>query len=383
MGKTTHYQNNLLFSFFLFLISSSAFAQVFDTSGAGTYTVPAGVYQLTVEAWGAGGSGGTRSTNGYSGGGGGGAYVRSVLNVTPGTTYNLSVGAGSNGTQPGQDSWFGTATTVLAKGGNSVANNSTSGASGGSVSASVGVTKYGGGNGSNALSNYGGGGGSSAGPSAAGNSTSTSVGANPPIGGGKGANGRNSNSIGYPGSNPGGGGGGTRRTGGNGSTTKYGGDGGTGQIILTPNFREINVIGNATNIISGSTTTNFSNFTNFGSANITGQTATRTFTIQNLGNISLSVGAVTISGTHASNFVVTTSPGPTVAGGASTNFIVKFDPNATGTRNAMVSIVNNDPNENPYTFAISGYGSNPEIELKGNSIVIPNGQVVVSASNNT
>lgn len=379
MGKTTHYQNNLLFSFFLFLISISGFAQVFDTSGADTYTVPSGVYQLTVEVWGAGGSGGTRFTNGYSGGGGGGAYVRSVLNVTPGTTYNLNVGAGSNGTQPGQDSWFGNATTVMAKGGNSVPDNGTTGALGGSVTASIGVARYAGGNGANALNNYGGGGGSSAGPNAAGNSTTTNSGANPPAGGGKGANGRNTNSIGYQGLNPGGGGGGTYRN----SSTRMGGRGGTGQIILTPNYREINLVGNTDNILSGTTTTSSTNFTHFGSAKVVGQTVTRTFTIENTGNINLSVGAITLSGAHASNFAVTTTPGTTVAGGASTIFIITFDPSSGGTRNAMVSIVNNDPDENPYTFAISGYGSDPEIEVRGNSIVIPNGQVTVSTSNNT
>ena len=53
----------------------------------------------------------------------------------------------------------------MAKGGNSVADNSTTGATGGAATSGVGTTKYSGGNGATGTtsSNYGGGGGSSAG----------------------------------------------------------------------------------------------------------------------------------------------------------------------------------------------------------------------------
>ena len=57
----------------------------FNTSG--TFTVPAGVTSITVEAWGGGGRGGTR-TSGHNvalAGGGGGAYSRSTLTVIQAT----------------------------------------------------------------------------------------------------------------------------------------------------------------------------------------------------------------------------------------------------------------------------------------------------------
>ena len=379
MGKTTHYQNNLLFALLVFLYSITGFSQVFDTPGTSTYTVPSGVYSITVEVWGAGGSGGDRSNNGYTGGGGGGAYARSTLTTSPGTIYNLSVGAGSVSFQPGQDSWFGSASNVMAKGGQSVANNNSNGASGGSATTSVGTTKFVGGNGANGTTSRSGGGGSSAGPTANGTNATNDSGATAPVGGGNGANGRNSDGNGYAGTNPGGGGGGTRRSNG----TRKGGDGGNGQIFVTANYREINIVGNGNNIISGSTSTSFNNFTNFGSANVTNQTVTRTFTIQNTGNINLTIGAITFTGANANNFAVTSAPTSTVAGGASTTFAVTFNPNALGARNAVINIVNNDPDENPYTFAISGIGTNPEIEVKGNNVIIPNGQVDVSYSNFT
>lgn len=105
-------------------------------TSSGTFTVPAGVSSVTVQAWGGGGKGGTRSSNGVSGGGGGGAYSSSTVSVTPGN-YTVTVGAGSTTTSAGGDSWFGSTSTVMAKGGNSVANNSTTGANGGSASSSV------------------------------------------------------------------------------------------------------------------------------------------------------------------------------------------------------------------------------------------------------
>src|SRR5690606_2319498 len=43
-------------------------------------------------------------------------------------------------------------------------------------------------------------------------------------------------------------------------------------------------------------------------------------------------------------------------------FQIRFAPTTIGTKNATVSIVNNDPNDNPYTFAIMGgavYCSSP------------------------
>jgi hypothetical protein len=99
------------------------------TSGS-TWTAPAGVTQITIEAWGGGGKGGTRTSNGNAGGGGGGAYSKKVVSVIPGNSYNLSVGSGSSTTAAGGDSWFIDTTTVLAKGGNSVADNSATGVNG-------------------------------------------------------------------------------------------------------------------------------------------------------------------------------------------------------------------------------------------------------------
>ena len=119
---------------------------------------------------------------------------------------------------------------------------------------------------------------------------------------------------------------------------------------------EINVLGNGTTVTDGDTTPSGSDHTDFGSTDVTSGTVTRTFTIQNLGTASLTVGTVTLSGANAADFSVIVQPASTVAAGGNTSFQVRFDPSALGTRSATVSFGNNDADENPYNFAFQGTG---------------------------
>lgn len=119
---------------------------------------------------------------------------------------------------------------------------------------------------------------------------------------------------------------------------------------------EMDVTGNLQPIVSGSTTTSFVNHTFFDYLNINTGTLDRTFTITNSGTVALTLGTLTLSGANAADFSIITAPPATLAIGATTTFVIRFDPSAVGLRQAMVTIVNSDPNENPYTFAISGFG---------------------------
>jgi hypothetical protein len=110
---------------------------------------------------------------------------------------------------------------------------------------------------------------------------------------------------------------------------------------------EIAVSGNGNNIADGSVTPALSNLTDFGSADIAGGTVTRTFTVTNTGNASLTLGTVTTSGTHQAEFTVLTQPAGPLAVSNSTTFQVQFDPAATGTRSATLSFSNGDPDEDP------------------------------------
>src|SRR3989344_6381696 len=98
----------------------------FNIHGSYTWTAPAGVASVSVEAWSAGGRGGriaSGSGEETRGGGGGGAYAKkSSFTVVPGTEYTMSVGAGSQTSSAGGDSYFNSISTVRAKGGGSANN---------------------------------------------------------------------------------------------------------------------------------------------------------------------------------------------------------------------------------------------------------------------
>jgi hypothetical protein len=79
-----------------------------------------------------------------------------------------------------------------------------------------------------------------------------------------------------------------------------------------------------------------------------------TFTIHNVGTASLTVSGVTDNSTHFDTIDDTTSP---VSAGGSTTFRVRFDPTSVGVKSGTVSITNNDSDENPYTFTVSGTGT--------------------------
>ena len=148
---------------------------------------------------------------------------------------------------------------------------------------------------------------------------------------------------------------------------------------------EINVLGNGTTIIDGNTTPSGTDHTDFGNTDFPNGTATRTFTIQNLGTASLTLNAVTFSGVHAADFSVITQPASTVAAGGTTSLQVRFTPGAVGTRTATVSVGNNDTDENPYNFALQGTGvtSEPEINVLGNGTAISDGDTTPSGTDHT
>ena len=129
--------------------------------------------------------------------------------------------------------------------------------------------------------------------------------------------------------------------------------------------QEIDVQGNALSIANGDITPTTADWTDFSSV-----VGTRTYTIRNNGSLVMNIGAITITGADASEFTVSTPPAATVAAYGSTTFTVTFAPTAINTRNATINIVNDDNDENPYTFAIQGFGIVPEIDVQGNSTSI-------------
>jgi hypothetical protein len=196
--------------------------QTYSTPGTYTFTVPAGVNTIKIEAWGGGAGGST----GY---GGGGAYAGNFTQaVTAGNNYTVTVGAGGAALNPGNSSSF--ASLVIAAGG--------SGVNGGTTASSTGVIKNAGGNGGTNVAFGGSGGGGSGGAGGGGGvgingsgNTGGAGGAGGVAGAGSagapGGAGGNINVGGNPGNFPGGGGG---ENGNGGLGSKQGAN---GQVIIT------------------------------------------------------------------------------------------------------------------------------------------------------
>ncbi len=124
--------------------------------------------------------------------------------------------------------------------------------------------------------------------------------------------------------------------------------------FYAPSGAEMNVKQNTTNITDGGSF-------NMGSVTMGGSIGPTTFTIENLGSLDLNLTGtpkIEISGVDASFFTINqisvTSP---VAAAGSTSFTITFNPTAAIGYSAQISIANNDTDENPYNFTITGTGT--------------------------
>ncbi len=124
--------------------------------------------------------------------------------------------------------------------------------------------------------------------------------------------------------------------------------------------QEITVQGNAVTINDGDNTPTTTDWTDFSNV-----TFTRTYTIQNSGNVALTIGSIAFSGPNAAEFAVTTPAVSPVAGNSTTTFTVTFSPLGVGVRLATLNIVNNDSDENPYDFSIIATGVNIDSDGDG------------------
>jgi hypothetical protein len=150
-------------------------------------------------------------------------------------------------------------------------------------------------------------------------------------------------------------------------------------VSYLPTSVVLSVIASAPDIQvkEGTTTILDSGTYDFGTSD-SGIGKTVTFAIENVGNALLTLNGpplVRISGTNAADFVVTVQPAGTVDPGGSSPFSIRFTPSTAGTRTATVTIYNDDPDENPYNFTISGTGTaaNPEINVRQGATDIASG----------
>ena len=148
---------------------------------------------------------------------------------------------------------------------------------------------------------------------------------------------------------------------------------------------DMDVYGNSVKIDDGDTTPSSADDTDFGPADVSGGSVSKTYTIENNGTAALTISGASISG--SGDFTVTSQPASFLAPDDGTTFTVKFDPGTAGTHTATVNIANNS-SENPYDFAVRGTGTTivvpmPEIDVRGNGISIPDGDTTPETADGT
>lgn len=120
---------------------------------------------------------------------------------------------------------------------------------------------------------------------------------------------------------------------------------------------EINVTGNANNILNNSVATATTNNTNFGSVIIPASDV-KSFVVSNAGPGALTVTGLNFAGGNSSDYSFINPPSVpfTIAASASASFSVQFTPSATGSRSTTVVLASNDFDEDYYQFKIDGNG---------------------------
>ena len=134
------------------------------------------------------------------------------------------------------------------------------------------------------------------------------------------------------------------------------------------------VIYEGTAIPNGDQSPSAAKGTDFGTIVYGFQSPAKTFTISNTLSRGLNLTAiprVQFGGSNPSDFYMTALPSSPVAVNGSTTFKLVFEPSVnTGTRSATITIANDDPNKNPYTFNVQGKAMiqmrvDPSLEYNG------------------
>ena len=152
---------------------------------------------------------------------------------------------------------------------------------------------------------------------------------------------------------------------------------------------EIDIKGNGLAIGDGDSTPRVADGTDFEVVAPGGSSVDRSFTIENTGTATLTLGsnAVSITGGTA-DWQILSQPSTTVATGSSTSFTIRFQPavSGTGVESATIEVANNDADENPYSFAVRAEyqaAAAPEIGITGNGSPIVSGDTTPSVVDGT
>ena len=130
----------------------------------------------------------------------------------------------------------------------------------------------------------------------------------------------------------------------------------------------VNLTGTGNGPIAGVTTTNLV----FSSQSLGTTSAAQSFTVNNTGNVALSITGIALSGANSSDFGdTTTTCGSSLPANAScTVNVIKFMPTANGTRSAILTITDNSNNVagTQQSVSLTGTGSGPALSYAPNSL---------------
>ena len=118
------------------------------------------------------------------------------------------------------------------------------------------------------------------------------------------------------------------------------------------------------NLSSSPTVTLSPKSLSFGTVSIGTTSTGNTVTLKNTGSASLTISAITITGTNAADFAQTHTCGTSLAAGASCTFSVTFKPTASGTRSAALSVSDNAAGS-PQQVPLSGTGTTAKLSPTG------------------
>ncbi|MDB4537235.1 choice-of-anchor D domain-containing protein, partial [Akkermansiaceae bacterium] len=116
-------------------------------------------------------------------------------------------------------------------------------------------------------------------------------------------------------------------------------------------------------LTKGSTSGDSDRGTNFPGTPVNGGLTTDTFQIRNIGAAQISINSITID---SPDYVAASVP-TTVGVNQTQTFTIAFNPSSVGNEAATITVLSNDPDNSPFTFALDGLGlaDGPKLEVRG------------------
>src|SRR5260370_1856493 len=117
----------------------------------------------------------------------------------------------------------------------------------------------------------------------------------------------------------------------------------------------IAISGNPVQAVSGPAATIFPSTANFGAITVGGTSSTKLFSIVNIGDQTLSISSISITGPNASSFSQSNTCASTLAPNANCTVSINFTPASTGALTGVLQVADNAPGS-PQALTLSGTG---------------------------